>query len=121
MQTSILTEQLRRSGVLVRHDYEADTLDMIPVSSVMTPDAVTVSQEMTVAELVDKINQHDPRLTRHQALLLVDKHKRAVGHCHNAADLLKAVNGGHSDLTLLEAGSTDMWVAFPLETLCVTP
>jgi Mg/Co/Ni transporter MgtE len=89
---------------------------MIPVSSVMTPDAVTVPQTMTVGELVDKINQRDPRLTRHQALLLVDA-DNALSGIVTRGDLLKAVNNGHSDLTLLEAGTDDLWVAFPGDTV----
>lgn len=115
-QTSILTEQLRRSGVLVRHEYEADVLDMIPVSSVMENETITVPQTMTVAALIERINQRDPRLTRHQALLIVDDSNDLVGII-TRGDLLKAYNEGHPEGTVLEAGTSDLIVAYPDETV----
>ena len=45
MKTSVLTEQLRRAGVMVSHDYEADVLKTMPVSAVMTTDPVIVPQD----------------------------------------------------------------------------
>src|SRR5258708_23371995 len=70
MHTSIMTEKLERRGLRVQQEYEADILGMVPVSSVMTNDAASIPQSMTVAQLIEGINQHDERLTRHQAMLI---------------------------------------------------
>ncbi|MCA0455802.1 MAG: chloride channel protein [Chloroflexi bacterium] len=116
MTSSILTEQLQRKGVLVHHEYEADVLDMIPVRSVMTKDVVTVPQTMTVGQLIERINLHDPRLTRHQALLIVDEQEHLKGLI-TRHDLLAAARVEGLDNTVLEAGSTDLIVAYPDETV----
>ncbi len=114
--TSILTEQLRRSGVLVRHEYEADVLDMVSVGSVMTKDTVTIPQDMIVADVIDRINHHDPALTRHQALLIMDENNDLAGII-TRGDLLKAVNQGHADWKVLEAGTTDLVTACPQDSV----
>ncbi|MEO8610885.1 MAG: chloride channel protein [Chloroflexota bacterium] len=115
-QTSILTEQLRRQGVRVQHEYQADMLDMVTVESVMVKDAVTVPQTMLVRNLIEKINQHDARLTRHQALLIVDESDALKGIV-TRGDLLAALNGGHTDWTVLEAGNDDVVVAYSDDTV----
>ncbi len=115
-KTSILTEQLRRNGILVHHEYEADVLDMIPVSSVMEPDGVTIRHDMTVGQLIERINQHDPRLTRHQALMIVDENQQLKGII-TRHDLLEAVREGNLTQSVLENGSTDLVVAYPDETV----
>jgi CIC family chloride channel protein len=115
MQTSILTEQLRRSGVLVKHEYEADILDMVPVSSVMVP-PLTIPHTMTVAELIERINQHDPRYTAHQALLLTDEQEHLAGIV-TRGDLIKAMNASHSEWSVLQAGTATLVVAYPSESV----
>jgi len=116
MQTSILTEQLRRGGVLVHHEYEADVLNMVNVSSVMTVDAVTIPENMIVSELIEKVNQHDPRLTRHQALLIVDSENKLRGII-TRGDLVKALRENRTDQTVLEIGATELFVTNPHETV----
>ncbi|MBI1257263.1 MAG: CBS domain-containing protein [Chloroflexi bacterium] len=114
MKTSVLTEQLRRAGVMVSHDYEADVLKTLPVSAVMTTDPVMVPQDMTVRQLMEKVNLNDPAMIRHQAMLIVDPEQ---GNCLRGivtrGDLLKALQKGSTDDTVLEAGSTDVSVAYP--------
>ncbi len=114
--TSILTEQLRRNGVPVHHEYQADMLDMVIVAAVMVKDVVTVPPTMTVRELVDKINQHDPRFIRHQAQVVVDDTRHVLGII-TRGDLLKAIDSGNTDWTVLEAGTNHVEVAYPSETV----
>ncbi len=116
MTNSILTEQLQRKGVLVHHEYEADPLDMISVNAIMTTDTVSIPQTMTVGQLIEAINQHDPRLTRHQALLIVDEQQQLTGIV-TRHDLLKAVREGDLDEPVLEAGNRDLIVTYPDETV----
>ena len=89
---------------------------MIAVSSVMTTDVVSVPQTMTVGQLIEAINQHDPRLTRHQALLIVDDQQQLTGIV-TRHDLLEAVREGDLDEPVLEAGNRDLIVAYPDETV----
>ncbi len=111
-QTSILTEQLRRKGVRIHHEYQADALDMVTVEAVMVKDVVTVRENMTVAEVIGRINVHDPRLTRHQALVIIDEANCLKGII-TRGDLLKAINAGHTEWTVLEAGSEEVVVTYP--------
>ena len=114
MQTSILTEQLRRAGVMVSHDYEADALKTMAVSAVMTSDPVIVPQTMTVHELMEKVNSNDPAMTRHQAMLIIDPdHDNCLRGIVTRGDLLKALRNGSTDDTVLAAGTTDLSVAYP--------
>jgi CBS domain-containing protein len=111
-QTSILTEQLRRAGVLVSHDYEADMLKTIPVSAVMTNDPVLVPCTMTVQDVMERINANDPAMLRHQAMLVVDA-KESLRGIVTRGDLLKALRDGRTRQTVLDAGHSDVSVAYP--------
>ncbi len=116
MKTSILTEQLRRSGVRVQHEYEADVLDMVEVEDVMVKDVVTVPQNVKVGDVIHKINEHDPRLTRHQALLIVDDKDELCGII-TRGDLIKAMGRDQGENSVLEAGTADVIVAYPGDTV----
>ena len=112
MQNSIMTEKLVRRGVRVQQEYEANVLDIVSVSSVMTTDPVTVNRQMTVQALMEKLNANDPALIRHQALLVVDDEGLLCGIV-TRGDLLKALYDGHTAETVLEAGTQDLIVAYP--------
>lgn len=114
MQTSILTEQLRRAGVLVSHDYEADTLKTMSVCDVMTTDSVIAPQTMTAYALMERINANDPDFIRHQAILIVDpSNNNALRGIVTRGDLIKALREGQTNEMVLEAGTTDLSVAYP--------
>lgn len=104
MEGSLLTEQLRRGGVLVHHEYEADLMGMVSVATVMDTDVVTIPATMKVGELVERINQHDPDLTRHQGLLITDENERLVGVI-TRHDLRKALHEGQTDILVTAAGT----------------
>ncbi|MBI5929847.1 MAG: chloride channel protein [Chloroflexi bacterium] len=112
METSLLTEQLRRGGVLVHHEYEADLLGMVKVGTVMDSQLVTIPATMTIWELAERINQHDPELTRHQGLLIVNEAGTLVGII-TRSDVRLAVQEGGMDMTVLEAGTHPA--------VCITP
>ena len=111
-QTSVLTEQLRRAGILVSHDYEADMLMTIPVSTVMSTDPVIVPQGMTVRTLMEKINSNDPTFTRHQAMLIVNADNCLHGIV-TRGDLIKALCNGSVGESIINVGNTDLSVTHP--------
>src|SRR5258708_11105585 len=115
-KTSLLTEQLRRSGVLINHDYEADLLNMIPVASVMTQDAAVISSSMTVSALMDRINAHDPEVTRHQAIIMVDDSGDLQGIL-TRGDLITAIENEQTDQPVLAVGNTNLVVTYPQESV----
>jgi CBS domain-containing protein len=116
MEHSIMTEKLARRGVRVQQEYEANVLDTMHVSAVMTTDPVTVPPEMTVQALMERINANDAALTRHQALLIVDSQGQLSGIV-TRGDLLKALRDGHTSKTVLEAGTADVSVGYPDDTV----
>ncbi|MCC6801789.1 MAG: chloride channel protein [Anaerolineae bacterium] len=111
-QTSLLTEQLRRAGILVSHEYESDVLATVSVSAVMTTDPVLVSCETTVHEVMERIDANEPAMIRHQAMLVVDTDNRLRGIV-TRVDLLRALRDGCTQQTVLETGNTDVTVAYP--------
>jgi len=117
METSLLTEQLRRGGVLFHHELEADTLSMVRVSEVMSKDIASVACDMRVDEVIARINDHDPELTHHQALIMLDENKNLKGII-TRGDLLHAMRSEQHELTVAEAGTIDdLIVAYPGDTV----
>ena len=117
LRRSILTEKVARRGYHIMREYSVDPLTMVRVGEVMDRNAPTVPATMRVMELSDRIAQHDPRVTRHEGLLIVDKNQRLVGII-TRGDILRALEqGGNNGMTVLDAGSRDVIVAFPDEVL----
>lgn len=79
LPTSILTEQLRRAGILVHQEYEANVLNVIPVSSVMDKDPVIVPETMPVLNLIEGIKEGVPELTRHYGIFVINDNKELTG------------------------------------------
>ncbi len=116
LRRSILTEKVARRGFHVMREYSVDPFTMVRVSEVMDKNAATVPAKMSVAELSERIARHDPQVTRHQGMLIVDEKQRLAGII-TRGDVLKALQEGTNGTTVLEAGSHDLVVAFPDEIL----
>ncbi len=116
LRRSILTEKVARRGFHVMREYSVDPFTMVRVSEVMDKNAATVPANMSVAELSERIARHDPQVTRHQGMLIVDEKQRLAGII-TRGDVLKALQEGSNGTTVLEAGSHDLVVAFPDEIL----
>ena len=78
-KTSIMTEKLARRGLRIHQDYEADVLQQVSVAETMDRDVPTVPVTMRIAELAERIAQHDPAVSRHQGLFIVDEEGKLAG------------------------------------------
>ena len=117
LRRSILTEKVARRGYHIMREYSVDPLTMVRVGEVMDRNAATIPATMRVMELSDRIAQHDPQVTRHEGLLIVDENQQLVGII-TRGDVLRALEEGNNNgTTVLDAGSHDVIVAFPDEVL----
>jgi chloride channel protein, CIC family len=117
LRRSILTEKVARRGYHIMREYSVDPLTMVRVGEVMDRNAPTIRATMPVMELSDRIAQHDPQVTRHEGLLIVDEKQQLAGII-TRGDILRALEqGGNNGTTVMEAGSHDLIVAFPDEVL----
>ena len=116
-KASIMTEKLIRRGLRIHQDYEADVLQQMSVSETMDHDAPTLPAGMPVSELAERIARHEPEVSRHQGMLLLDAESKLVGII-TRGDILRALDQDSSGaMSLLEAGSRKVLVTYPDETL----
>ncbi len=114
-KTSIMTEKLARRGLRIHQDYETDILQQVAVAETMDRDVPTVPAKMRIAELAERIAKHDPAVSRHQGLFIVDDEGKLAGLI-TRGDVLRALDQDSEGLlTVLEAGSKDLVIAFPDE------
>ncbi len=115
--TSIMTEKLARRGLRIHQDYEPDVLQQFSVGEVMSTDAPTVAADMKLADLADRLARHDPALSRHHALPIVDEHGLLAGII-TQGDVLRALEPDQQrQVTVIEAGARDPLVTYPDELL----
>jgi CIC family chloride channel protein len=117
MKRSILTEKVARRGHHLVREYTVDPLEVLRVEEVMDHDAPTIPTMMKVAELSDRIAKGDPQLTKRQGTPIVDEAGHLAGII-TRGDLLRALEANHDpDRSVIEAGSTNLIVAYPDEVL----
>jgi CIC family chloride channel protein len=113
--SSIMTEKLARRGLRIHQDYETDVLQQVSVAETMDRDVPTIAATMPLGELAVRIAKHDPEVSHHQGLFLVDEEGKLKGLI-TRGDILRALDEHPSgELSVLEAGSRDLIVAFPDE------
>ena len=116
-QSSIMTEKLERRGLHIHQEYETDVLQQVQVAETMDRDAPTVPAETRVSELAEGIARHDPAVSRHQAIVVVDHNGKLAGIV-TRGDILRALQEDpEGAMSLLEAGSRDVVVTYPDEVL----
>ncbi len=115
MPTSIMTEKLARRGLHIHQDYEPDVLQQVSVSEVMATEVPTIQADMRVGELAALLAQHDPAVSKRQALPIVNGDSKLVGII-TRGDVLRALDADPSGQRLvLEAGCSRPVVAYPDE------
>ncbi len=117
MRRSILTEKLARRGHHITREYSIDPFEFARVRDVMDLDVPVISAGMKLLELSDRIADGDARLNRRQGTLIVNDQSQLVGII-TRGDIVRALRHSQAaEMTVAEAGSTDLTVTFPDEPL----
>jgi len=110
-----MTEKLVRRGLRVHQDYEADALTQVTVGDTMETELPVVDASARIFAVAEGIARHDPSLTRHQALLIVDGAGKLSGII-TRGDILRALDRDPAGpMTVQEAGKTHLVVTYPDE------
>ena len=117
MRRSILTEKLARRGHHLTREYSIDPFEFARVREVMDKEVPSIPETMKLSELSDRIASGDAKLNQRQGILIVDDQNQLVGII-TRGDIVRALRKTQSaEMTVVEAGSTDLVVTFPDEPL----
>ena len=106
-----------RRGHHVTREYSIDPFQLARVRDVMDQDVPSVPSAMKLSELSDRVACGDSDLSRRQGTLIVDDQNRLVGII-TRGDIVRALRQKQKEeMTVVEAGSTNLVVAFPDEPL----
>ena len=117
MRRSILTEKLARRGHHITREYSIDPFELARVRDVMDKNMPTIPATMKLSELSDRIAAGDTNLNRRQGTLIVNGQNELAGII-TRGDIVRALRLNEPEnMTVAEAGSTNLTVAFPDEPL----
>jgi len=117
MQNSIMTEKIARRGLRIPEEYDADVFQRTMVQDIMDKEIKTLSPQMRVSDLADRIAEHDPAISAYQAWPLTGPDGELAGIL-TRNDLLRALETRRADgATLLEIGNASVVVAHPDESV----
>jgi chloride channel protein, CIC family len=116
-RASIMTEKLARRGLHIHQEYEADVLHQVRVSETMDQDMPKLPTDMKVSELSNLIARRDPEVSRHQGMFVLDADGKLAGVI-TRGDVMRALDADPSGAsTVLDAGTRDVVVTYPDESL----
>ena len=116
-KNSIMTEKLARRGLHIHQDYEPDILHQVRVEDTMSTEFNTIPASMRVRELIERIAKHDPLVTKHHGIFVVDPRNKLVGII-TRGDLVRSLKKDQSgSMSVLDAGSRNLVVTYPDEVL----
>lgn len=114
---SIMTEKLRRRGLRIPHEYEADVLYHMTVSQTMDQDVPTIAAAMKIGDLAERIARREPQVAGHHAMIILDEHGKLAGII-TRGDVMRALDKDPSGgVSVLDAGSQTVVVTYPDEGL----
>ncbi len=124
LPSSIMTEKLARRGLKVPEEFDAGALRVVRVGEVMRTDVQPIRADMTVAELTERMNGHGAGhatgksarpFSVSEGLPIIGADDALKGIV-TQGDLLRALeNDPEGKITVLEAGSDHLLVAYPDE------
>jgi CIC family chloride channel protein len=115
LPNSIMTEKLARRGLQVPDQFEVSAMRVSCVGEVMRKDVTPIAAEMTVAQLAEKMGRGDPGFNLTHGLPIVGKDGKLAGIV-TQGDLLRALQkDSKGAMSVLDAGSTNLIVAYPDE------
>jgi len=117
LRESIMTEKLARRGLRVQQEYEADILQGVSVEDVMLRELQTVPAEMPLSEFSSYIARGDSRFSAHHSTFIVDKENHLVGIITRGDVLRTLQDEPGTAKTVLEAGTRELVVIHPDDTV----
>jgi chloride channel protein, CIC family len=116
-KSSIMTEKLARRGMRIHTDYETDVLQQVSVGEMMDRELPTISSDMSVGELAERIARRDPLVSKHEGLLILDANGNLEGVI-TRSDILRAFEkDSEGKMSVLDAGTRKAVVTYPDELL----
>ncbi len=116
-RASIMTEKLARRGLRIDQNYETDVLQQMVVSETMDREAPTVRGDSRIGDLADRIAKHDPLVSRHQGMLVVDAEGKLSGVITRGDIFRDLSKNPAGDSTVSEACTARVVVTYPDEGL----
>ena len=115
-KTSIMTERIARRGISVPSQFSADIFEHTKVEGVMDRDVASVSANLPLTELAEKISAHHPDLGGHQAHPVINSHGDLVGMI-TRGDVLRAIPTAPPQSKVGDFATTSLIVTTPDESL----
>lgn len=117
LRRSILTEKLARRGQHIAREYGVDLFEMMRVGDVMDRDAPLIPAITPLPRFSARIASGDPLVCTRQGTLLGNENGELVGII-TRGDVIRAFERSQDQtLTVLEAGQSELILAYPDETL----
>ena len=115
LPNSIMTEKLARRGLQVPDQFEVSAMRVSRVGEVMRKDVTPIAAEMTVAQVAEKMGRGDPGFNLTQGLPIVERDGKLAGILTQGNLLLALQKDSKGAMSVLDAGSTNLIVAYPDE------
>jgi len=117
MRRSILTEKIARRGLNISQEYSVDSYELLRVGEIMDKDVPTIPATITVSELSTRLAQNNSPLAHRQGTPIVDAQNNLVGIITRSDLVQSLAQDPQGEQTVLDAGSRNLIVTYPDETL----
>jgi H+/Cl- antiporter ClcA/CBS domain-containing protein len=112
LRRSILTEKVARRGYHVMREYGVDPLTMVRVGEVMDKNPPVIPASMSLLELSDRIARHDPAVSTHEGMFIVDDKQQLTGIITRGDVVQALAQSNRNGTTVATAGSHNVIVTY---------